>query len=125
MGEDLKTTTERVIDLTKDAAAAFAPLWSSYRSGNRGLVEISQPITAYVMAIVKAVGELWPSLEDVGERERIAETAILRVLDLVGVDLPGPDALYVRLLIRATVLGWRYSRDTGKPAQHLLVASAA
>ena len=111
MEEHLKAEVDALFDAVRDEAASLAPLWASWRSGNRSLAEIAQPLEAQIERIVTTAGELWPHIETLGEREQIAVRVIERALDLAGVNLPGPDQIYAVTAVKLAVMGWRYGRD--------------
>ena len=110
MSDTLESKTQRLIDETLHLARAFRPLWDSWRSGAVPLSYIAQAMEGHVKAYCDIAGDLWPSLEDQDERPKAVKAAILHGLDLAGVDLPGPDAVYVDALIMVAIWGWRAAR---------------
>ena len=114
----LETKTQRLVDETLHLARAFRPLWDSWRAGGVPLSYVSQAMEGHVKAYVEIAGDLWPSIEGKEERPQVIRAAILHGLDLAGVNLPGPDGLYVDAVIMASTWAWRAARaKRSVPAQ--------
>jgi hypothetical protein len=108
--QDLDTLTEQLVKATAMLASSFKPLWASWRSGAVPFSHVAQALEGHVKSYAEILGGIAPALEDNTLRPQVIKKAILVSLDMVGVDLPGPDGLYLDAAILAVTYGWRLAR---------------